>query len=181
MSKLIILTCRKCGRGKKIDIEKYPNWKQLIWKCKNCESTKKGYEWDSPESEPTTIYGSPYISAESSQGQLRNKLTNKVVALKEGITELGRDLLNPDDKAISRTHAAIDTKKTSRGLQHIFYDTGAKNPTKINGSKIDKGDKILLHEGDILLFGHGTEYIFEGTDSKNNSLNDNSDTEMISV
>lgn len=61
---------------------------------------------------------------------------------------------------MSRLSVKIDVIETSRGIEHRLVDVGSTNPIKVNGSKINPGDVIVLNFGDKLTLGR-TDLILE--------------------
>ena len=81
------------------------------------------------------------------------------IPLPRGVITLGREKLNPDDIYISRQHSQIEHRQIGTHIDYVYRDTGAKNPTHINGTAIDKETKVLLNSKDELSIGK-TSFIF---------------------
>ena len=95
----------------------------------------------------------------SQQAFLVRKSDNKRIPLPRGVITLGREKLNPDDIYISRQHSQIEHRQIGTHIDYVYRDTGAKNPTHINGTAIDKETKVLLNSKDELSIGK-TSFIF---------------------
>lgn len=58
-------------------------------------------------------------------------------------------------RTMSRTHFYINVKQSATGMFHSFYLTpGAKNPTFLNGNRVDPDDKYFLNDGDRIRIGN---------------------------
>jgi pSer/pThr/pTyr-binding forkhead associated (FHA) protein len=88
-----------------------------------------------------------------------------IIRLKRGVNTVGRNaaspkasiLLDTDDPFMSRLHAAIDLIMKSDGtFVHNLSDAGSANGTWHNGEKLEKGDQIVLKQGDTVRLGHTT-------------------------
>lgn len=84
------------------------------------------------------------------------------VQLKVGSNIIGRKAnsstasIQVDDPShmMSRTHFYINVKQSTTGMFHSFYLTpGTKNPTYLNGNKVDPDDKYFLNDGDCIRIG----------------------------
>ena len=93
------------------------------------------------------------------QAFLVRKSDNMRIPLPRGVITLGREKLNPDDIYISRQHSQIAHRQNGTHIDYVYRDTGAKNPTHINGKAIDKETKVLLNSKDELSIGK-TSFIF---------------------
>ena len=157
MSKVHI-QCPECGHQTSVDAAKDPNWEKLkLAPCSRCGFQDIGKKWIDCS---TTVI--PQVEPKTVLGHLRSVNSNAIIQLTEGTTLLGRVLLNPEDKSISKDHAKIEVVKIHDGsLQHRFSDTNSKNPTVLNGGKIEKGQIFALHPEDKLLFGKESEFVFE--------------------
>jgi len=81
--------------------------------------------------------------------------------LKEGINLIGRRTFNSPstanvaietiDRGFSRRHLYVEVSTVHGGNTHyLAYNAENKNPTTINTIPIEQGDKILLHDGDVI-------------------------------
>lgn len=84
------------------------------------------------------------------------------VQLKIGSNIIGRKansstatiLVDDPSRMMSRTHFYINVRQSVTGMFHSFYLTpGAKNPTFLNGNKVDPDDKYFLNDGDRIRIG----------------------------
>ncbi len=78
---------------------------------------------------------------------------NKTISLPMGHVSLGREILNPDDLYISRNHSAMEIIPSNGQVKHVYYDTSARNPTHINGVRLERGMKAVLCFGDKIRIG----------------------------
>lgn len=80
-----------------------------------------------------------------------------------GINTIGRESRStlaeiklPDKektKKISRNHAKIKVIRIANGsCKHVLYNWENRNPTFVNGSIMEKDDRIVLHDGDKIRF-----------------------------
>jgi pSer/pThr/pTyr-binding forkhead associated (FHA) protein/ribosomal protein S27AE len=58
------------------------------------------------------------------------------------------------DLSISRNHAVIDCRESGGGTyEYDLSDLGSKRGTYLNGKKLEKGDKMVLHDKDKIRLG----------------------------
>ena len=55
------------------------------------------------------------------------------------------------DMGMSRVHSVINVVKTNSGnMRCVISNANNKNATYVNGEKLEDGDEIVLHDGDIV-------------------------------
>lgn len=95
----------------------------------------------------------------STIGYLVNETDNQKYSLVEGVNLIGRKTYQQaplasvpiftDDRGFSRKHMFIEVTKGADGIiRHFAYNAYNKNETKVNGSLLVEGDKVILHSGD---------------------------------
>ena len=100
----------------------------------------------------------PNISR-SSIGYLLHELNGHKYVLSEGINLIGRKTyqqaplasvpIETDDRGFSRKHLFIEVTKGSDGIyRHYAYNAANMNATTVNETKLEEGDKVILHTGD---------------------------------
>lgn len=97
--------------------------------------------------------------SESTIGSLLNEIDNQNYLLKEGLNLIGRKTyqqepaatvpIDTEDRGFSRKHLYIEVVKGADGIfRHYAYNAANKNETRVNGSPLVEGDKVILHSGD---------------------------------
>lgn len=93
-----------------------------------------------------------------SMPEMKLKFEGGDVALKDGVTTLGRttenDVSFPGDTNVSRYHAEIE----ARGADYCLIDLGSSNGTTVNGDKV--AGEVYLKPGDRIVLGGSSEVIF---------------------
>lgn len=100
-------------------------------------------------------------------GYLVDSLGNRY-DLKEGNNIVGRRAMSSratiqiEDPTgyMSRSHASIEVRIQGGSLLHILSNTINKNPSFVNGTKVEQGDQLILNDGDRLKFA-STELTFK--------------------
>lgn len=93
-------------------------------------------------------------------GILVRQSDGKPFALQPGENILGRKTLCPEDTFISRKHSVVEVSRMGGVVKHIYYDTEAKNRTRLNGRMLECGMKVVLNRGDEIIVGK-TKFIFQ--------------------
>jgi len=98
-------------------------------------------------------------------GRLRIPGCAQPQQLSEGSNIVGRKALTSkatiqiDDssRTISREHFYINVLMSAKGMFHSFYLTpGSKNPTFLNGVRVEQDDRYFLNNGDRIQIGNCT-------------------------
>ena len=59
--------------------------------------------------------------------------------------------ISTTDRGMSRVHSVINVVKTNSGnMRCVISNANNKNATYVNGEKLEDGDEIVLHDGDIV-------------------------------
>lgn len=59
--------------------------------------------------------------------------------------------LETEDRGISRAHFYVDMKRLSASAAKVYiYNARNQNPTYVNSDKLEAGDKLVLHDGDLI-------------------------------
>lgn len=95
-----------------------------------------------------------------SVGILVRQSDGKPFALQFGENRLGRERLCAEDAFISRRHSVVEVSRAGSVVKHVYYDTEAKNRTKLNGKVLECGMKAVLCAGDEIIIGK-TKFIFQ--------------------
>ena len=175
------IKCPHCGAV--LIVKKMPGLETKNIPCPICKSVHKFTEYKAPRQmapggtdDPTTpgdaTTGSDHTLPVGDRawviGKLRQKGHSGDYKLSLGLNTLGRAAqtshatvqIKTDDNYMSRMHAAIEVQKLpSGGYIHYFFNTENKNPTYINGMKVEKDDRIVLRSGDIVKMAN-TELTF---------------------
>lgn len=106
-----------------------------------------------------------FADCKCEEGVLVRCNDRKAISLPMGLNSIGRERLNPEDLCISRRHSAIEVSRSGQRMKYVYYDTEAKNPSYVNGNKLDKGMKVILNFGDELRIGM-TAFVFEKKKNK---------------
>lgn len=62
--------------------------------------------------------------------------------------------IETDDLCFSRKHLYIEATKGPDGIiRHYAYNAANKNETTINGTRLGDGDKLILHDSDVIRSG----------------------------
>lgn len=101
-----------------------------------------------------------FTDCKCEEGVLVRCNDKEVISLPIEVHFIGREMLNPEDLCISRKHSAVEVSRSGQRMKYVYYDTEAKNPSYVNGNKLDKGMKVVLNFGDELRIGR-TAFVFE--------------------
>lgn len=166
------IKCPHCGAV--LIVKKMPGLESKNIPCPVCKTVHKFTEYKTPRQPAAaddTDLNSPAGGASGGEytqpagdrawviGRLRQKGSGAAYKLSLGMNTLGRAAqtsratvqIKTDDGYMSRMHAAIEVHKLpSGGYVHYFFNTENKNPSYINGVKVEKGDRIILRSGDIV-------------------------------
>lgn len=96
-----------------------------------------------------------------SMGFLLDENSRRKYPLEEGFNLIGRQpkqsvalasvAIVTDDAGLSRKHLKIEVSKGMDGtVRHWASNAENKNPTSINGKRLEAGDKVVLHDGDTI-------------------------------
>lgn len=94
-------------------------------------------------------------------GYLFDETKNRKYTLTSGTNLIGRKTyqtasaasipIETEDLGFSRRHLYIDVMKGPDGIiRHYAYNAANKNETTINGVRIEVGDKLILHDSDVI-------------------------------
>lgn len=107
-------------------------------------------------------------------GKLKKPKTNELYPLSLGKNTIGRKAqsshatiqINTDDHYMSRIHSVIEVCKKQNGdYIHCLSNAQNKNTTYVNSLKIEKDDRIVLHEGDTLKMANTMlQFVFDSED-----------------
>lgn len=100
-------------------------------------------------------------------GYLVDEVHHRKYTLTSGINLIGRKTyqtasiasipIETDDLCFSRKHLYIEATKGPDGIiRHYAYNAANKNETTINGTKLGDGDKLILHDSDVIRSGNTT-------------------------
>jgi len=166
------VACPNCHEKLSLKIKEGVNLENVLIKCPKCsyKATLPNYH------QGVVAQGGGGGSDEPTQLNLQTMdrtvgslfIDGKEFALKKGKTSIGRRAetcraqmqIPTSDMYMSRHHAIVTVKEGPLGLEHLLEPFDPKNPIKINGNQLAKGDVVVLSWGDKLSFGH-TEVIFE--------------------
>src|SRR5688500_15612492 len=90
--------------------------------------------------------------------EMKLKFEGGDIALKDGVTTLGRttenDVSFAGDSNVSRYHAEIE----ARGTDYCLIDLGSSNGTTVNGDRVT--GEVYLTPGDRIVLGGSSEVVF---------------------
>ena len=100
-------------------------------------------------------------------GYLVDEVHHRKYTLTSGINLIGRKTyqndsvasipIETDDLCFSRKHLYIEATKGPDGvIRHYAYNAANKNETTLNGTKLGDGDKLILHDSDVIRSGNTT-------------------------
>lgn len=183
----IKIKCPNCG--KILRLADAPNINQATFTCPICKKKNTVGNcrriFDAPSTDETQYSGSNkhngigtdnddndktrigHAPQQQAIGHLVDNSGN-IYNLSFGINTIGRKAvssnamvqISTDDLYMSRSHAVIDIQQTGGKTMHILKNDLNKNPSYLNGSLINPNDKLILNDGDHLVFGK-TELTFK--------------------
>lgn len=93
-------------------------------------------------------------------GYLLDIKTKKKYSLKDGVNYVGRKAtstpgkvnvrIETSDMGFSRSHLCLESVMQAGVRKYKVYNDACKNPTFLNGEKIEKDDVLFLKENDII-------------------------------
>lgn len=100
-------------------------------------------------------------------GYLVDEVHHRKYTLTSGVNLIGRKTyqtapvasipIETDDLCFSRKHLYIEAAKGPDGvIRHYAYNAANKNETTINGTRLGDGDKLILHDSDVIRSGNTT-------------------------
>ena len=109
----------------------------------------------------------PQKSSVFTFGYLLDEARQKKYTLVSGVNLIGRKTyqtasvasvpIETDDLCFSRKHLYIEAIKGPDGIiRHYAYNAANKNETTINGTRLGDGDKLILHDSDVIRSGNTT-------------------------
>lgn len=129
---------------------------------------QNGLQNDLPDA-PTMIVNKSVNDA-LAKGHLKLTKSTIVFFLKDGENRVGRKVddskcehkVENGDTHLSRLHFTVNVvfNKVALCFDHQLIDNGSKNGTFLNNEKVNKGDILLLTQGDTIRAGK-TEFEFE--------------------
>ena len=162
------LTCPVCKKK-----SPFSSYNQMVNKDSEETELPNGYK-NNRNSEETEIGGVGSFSI----GCLVEK-SGKRWSLHPGVNTVGRKLhANPQqveipiadytgERKMSRNHAKIEVIRQSNGsCKHILYNRQNKNQTYIGGDRLEKGDRIVLHNEMIIKFANvDVKFVIEDSEA----------------
>lgn len=145
-------------------------------KCPVCKEKHKFSEFKavkpvlSEEEDKTSLGGGESIADKTvlpdnvrtnDLGFLFDESGQRKYSLSEGLNLIGRMTyqtepvatvaIETDDRGFSRKHLYIDVVKGADGvIRYYAYNAANKNPTSVNGVQLNEGDKMILHNEDVI-------------------------------
>lgn len=133
--------------------------KDINKRFSNAEQMARALGYRAPMSQPTARPSIPAYAPSkrtpATPGRLVVVQTGRVIPLQEGVVNLHRRDVNPNDDMISRTHARI----VRRGESLWLEDLGSTNGTYLNEQRLF--EPALLKSGDVIRVG-ATQLRVEG-------------------
>ena len=122
-------------------------------------------------------------------GYLMDESRRKKYTLTEGVNLIGRKTyqtvssaslpIETDDLGFSRKHLFIEAVKGPDGIiRHYAYNASNKNETQINGITLGAGDKVILHDSDVI-HSASTTLIFKVSEINFRTNSNDSDKTQI--
>lgn len=150
----IDIKCPKCG--KVLRLQNQPGIERMFVPCPAC-GTRSPYaacERVVKASEKTVL-----LTSEVDKVFLADCATGISYELPLGCNSVGRAHVTSQanvqittaDRGMSRVHSVINVVKTGSGnMRCVISNANNKNATYVNGEKLEDGDEIVLHDGDIV-------------------------------
>lgn len=165
---MISLKCPHCQVGLKVAEEKIPLG-ITSFKCPKCKEpiplSLLSRKTPSPDTDSETVL----VASAKTTGF--GKLTvladtdtpEQIIPLREGMFVIGRRSsasnatipISTADRTMSREHIRLEVKKDVKGhYKHYLSDNNSKNHTLFNNSYLEKGEVVVLNDGDEIILGH---------------------------
>ncbi len=168
--------CPTCGKILKFTVEANANVSDKIFTCPACKTKHRVKDCKTVVPKPRvlppgdkTIYGIPLVNRGCGQpGCLVDG--KKKYDLVKGVNIVGRQhhhsiagiQVNDASGYMSSYHFVIDAKESNGDIVHYFsIFHKVKNPTFINNTIVNNGDKLVLNDGDVIKIynTHKTEVV----------------------
>lgn len=171
--KIIRVKCPNCGVRLKIGVSPSADLSKGNLTCPTCKVKSPLAKFvqvtDKPPQDETEILAGLHDTI----GHLLDERTQKEYQLKEGSQLIGRmtyqtppvaDVpIMTDDRYFSRTQFYLRVMKGRDGRYHTYIkEASMKNPTCLNGRKLEKDDEEGLKHNDLISVGN-TKLRFVGT------------------
>lgn len=122
----------------------------------DADSTSLGHDFP-----PQDITQLPQKPKAVTIGYLMDESRHKKYTLAKGVNLIGRKTyqtaspasvpIETDDLGFSRKHLFIEAFKGPDGIvRHYAYNASNKNETQVNGITLGVGDKVILHDSDVI-------------------------------
>lgn len=172
----IKIKCSNCGAVLKV--KDVPGLKDKSIRCPVCEELNPfakykevktvyddetdigNYKGTSGSDDETDIMGYGEDTVVSGHACLLDKHTNKKYELKELVNYVGRKAtstpekvnvkIETSDMGFSRSHFCLEVVRQAGICKYKVYIDAGKNPTFINGEKIDKDDVLFVKDKDVI-------------------------------
>ena len=172
----IRIKCPVCGAV--LEAVDDPSNVDKFVRCPNCHQRNKFNDFRRitpvpapipPEDDETRVEA---IQKEPA-GYLMDRVTYRRYPLREGKLLVGRKphrtppradiAIETSDQGMSREHMFLEVMAGCDGHYHVYVSNAKnQNPTKINGTKLEDGDRIGLRHGDIIKLSE-TQLVYVGT------------------
>lgn len=157
METIIDIKCPKCG--KVLRLHNQPGIERLFVPCPVCGTRSPFSACERIVKRQTDNVTELPSALKSDKVSLVDCATGEVYELPLGCNSVGRAhvtssanvQISTTDRGMSRVHSSIDVIKTSSGnIRCVISNANNKNATFVNGEKLEEGDEIVLHDGDIV-------------------------------
>lgn len=173
--KIIKVKCPNCGARLSIEVSPSADLSRGKLTCPNCRVKSPLASFTPVEDKPLRDETQIVANLHDTIGRLLDVGTRKEYQLKEGSQLIGRMTFKEppkadvpiltDDKMFSRTQFYIRVMKGRDGLYHTYISDFVgkqKNPTYVNGKKLNDDDEDGLKHNDVISAGN-TKLRFVGT------------------
>lgn len=154
---VIYIKCPKCG--KVLGLKNQPGIERLFVPCPacgtrspfaSCERVVKK-QVDKATELPSSLKADKVFLVDSATGSSYELPLGSNSVGRAHATSTAKVQITTTDRGMSRVHSVINVVKTSSGnLRCFISNANNKNATYVNGEKLEDGDEIVLHDGDVL-------------------------------
>lgn len=151
---MIYVKCPKCGRV--LQIQNQPGIEHMFVTCPVCgtRSPLSACKRVVKKCEDTVLFQHKVDKVFLVDNAMGNSYELPLGCNSVGrahATSLANVQITTTDKGMSRVHSVINVIRTNSGnLRCVISNANNKNATYVNGEKLEDGDEIVLHDGDIV-------------------------------
>ena len=157
METMIDIKCPKCG--KVLRLQNQPGIERMFVPCPVC-GTRSPFsacervvkkQVDKATELPSSLKADKVFLVDCATGVSYELPLGSNSIGRAHATSTANVQITTTDRGMSRVHSAINVIKTNSGnLRCVISNANNKNATYVNGEKLEDGDEIVLHDGDIV-------------------------------